>query len=88
MTRRTSPLPKDWHHIRRAVLERDGHQCVTCGNPGNEVDHIDDPTNHHPSNLRTLCHPCHAHRTALQANAARWANSTTRRPAERHPGLR
>lgn len=48
---------------RRAILERDGSQCIRCEGSGElEVHHIipvaDDGSNE-PDNLATLCHDCH-----------------------------
>lgn len=84
-------LPANWQAIRRHILDRDQHRCTATQADGTrcrettrlEVDHIDDPDNHTPANLRTLCHWHHAHRTAQQSAAAKQA----RRPAPKHPGL-
>jgi len=50
---------------RQAVLERDGHKCIQCGETKNlHADHIK-PFINHPelrtvvSNGRTLCATCH-----------------------------
>jgi 5-methylcytosine-specific restriction endonuclease McrA len=53
---------KEWKSTRSTVLERDGDQCVICGNnDGLHIHHIDtDPTNDDPANLVTLCSFCHA----------------------------
>jgi 5-methylcytosine-specific restriction endonuclease McrA len=54
---------KGWRLIRRDILVRDAFTCVKCGHMdgSNEVDHIDgDSGNNDPSNLRTMCKPCHA----------------------------
>lgn len=90
MSRRTSPLPPGWRTTRRRILERDRHTCVIpdCGSTATDVDHGDNgPDDHTDANLRALCAWHHNKRTAQQANAARWAN-TTKRPTEAHPGLR
>lgn len=60
--------PWDWSRpggIREMHLRR-RPECAWCGsNERLDVDHVDgDRTNHHPSNLRTLCHSCHSRRTA------------------------
>lgn len=68
---RRSELPPDWEHRRARVLRRDGHRCVQCGAPANEVDHRDDPMDHAYTNLQTLCHPCHATKTKAEAAAGR-----------------
>lgn len=37
-----------------------------CHQPSEHVDHIDgDNTNHNPTNLQALCHPCHSRKTVL-----------------------
>jgi hypothetical protein len=39
-----------------AILNRDGHRCVVCGEPATEVDHIDGVWQHDaPGNLRAVC---------------------------------
>lgn len=92
-SRRRDPLPRGWKNIRAAILERDGHQCtwmigpIRC--PGRihlEVDHIGDPQDNDPANLRTLCKRHHASKTAGDANAVRWQmrRATTIKP---HPGI-
>jgi 5-methylcytosine-specific restriction protein A len=64
----------DWRKTRALALERDGHRCTHCGSTERlNVDHIvarakggtDDLTN-----LRTLCHRCHASKTAKLDNRA------------------
>lgn len=93
MTYRTAPLPPGWARIRAAVLERDGHRCtwrddgVRCIEAATDVDHIGDPNDHRPANLRSLCGWHHDRRTAQQAAAARARLPKMARPAERHPGL-
>jgi 5-methylcytosine-specific restriction protein A len=82
-------LPADWPRIRARILERDpvcrlGYPgrwmtaagYVSCAVVSAEVDHIDSPTDHEPSNLRGVCVPCHRRRTQAQSAAAR----TRRRP--------
>ena len=44
---------------REAIIERDGGLCVFCQSPGTEIDHIDVDSSD-PTNLRLLCHSCHA----------------------------
>jgi len=55
--RRLSPA------VRAQVWERDGGRCVSCGQPGAEIDHIagDSPD---PGNLQLLCAGCHQAKTA------------------------
>lgn len=85
---RTTPLPKDWAQRRRAVLERDGHQCQIngprCLGRATEVDHKGDSTDHRLPMLQAVCSPCHASKTGRDARA-RQPNRA--RPPERHPGL-
>ncbi len=50
--RRLSP------ETRAAVIERDRGMCVMCGQPGEEIDHIDGPSSD-LMNLRFLCKECH-----------------------------
>lgn len=90
---RRATLPPNWAAIRRIVLERDGHRCVElmrngsrCRDKANQVDHIGDPDDHTPGNLRSLCQWHHDRKSSQQGNAAR-TRLTSRRPAERHPGL-
>ncbi len=48
------------------------HHCRNIGliTPANEVDHIDgNPWNDHPSNLMSLCKPCHSRKTVLEDGA-------------------
>ena len=52
-----------WRTLRAEILYRDAYRCALCPRAASEVDHIvpiaeggtDDP-----SNLRSLCHDCHA----------------------------
>jgi 5-methylcytosine-specific restriction enzyme A len=58
----SAPMPPGWPQLRLAILERDRWTCQLCGAEAADVDHIvpragggpDDP-----SNLRSLCRPCH-----------------------------
>jgi hypothetical protein len=52
-------LPDD---VRRAVFERDKSLCRTCGQPGTDIDHIEDSSNA-LENLQVLCKPCHNEKT-------------------------
>ncbi|EFC79234.1 hypothetical protein [Parafrankia sp. EUN1f] len=46
------------------------------------------PDDHRDSQLRGVCHPCHATRTGRQGAAASNArHAARRRPTEPHPGL-
>ena len=89
--RRRSPLPPGWdRRIRPRILRRDQRTCQLaypdiCTGRATEVDHIGDDDDHSDTNLRAVCHPCHARRTGRQARAAQ---PDRRRPTEPHPGLR
>lgn len=83
---RSSPLPSNWHRIRRQVLNRDSHKCQICQHIGTQVDHINSSVEHTLTNLRTLCTQCHNKRSSYQAIAKKaemrkWG----RREEERHP---
>ena len=76
--RRTSyRLAGDWKQISKAIKERDAYTCQSCGVWGPDVtldvDHIvewADGGSNHPSNLQTLCRPCHAVKSQITAKAA------------------
>jgi hypothetical protein len=57
--------PSTWNfRLREMIRERDGRECLICGAPENgrrhDVHHQDyDKSNLDPSNLKTLCIPCH-----------------------------
>ena len=66
-------IRRNWHSVRREVLERDFGACQTCGRSGNrnsvmlDIDHVvpkslgGDEWNH--GNLQALCHSCHEAKT-------------------------
>lgn len=61
-----------WKALRMQALDRDGWQCVQCGERRRlEVDHIQ-PVRTHPelsyilSNLQCLCGRCHARKTRIE----------------------
>ena len=64
----------DWRRTRAAILERDCHLCQDCLEqkrltPATEVHHevpiaIDPTRRLDPTNLRSLCKPCHSAITA------------------------
>lgn len=64
----------DWRKLRSMILERDNHLCqehLKQGviKAGHHVDHIVPKAQKgtdEPSNLQTLCHSCHAHKTATE----------------------
>lgn len=85
--KRRATLPSDWRKIRARILRRDPLCRLAldvCTGRSTEVDHIGDPGDHRPANLRGVCSECHKRRTAQQAADAK---PTTKRPTERHPGL-
>ena len=94
---RRAELPSDWAVRRLTVFERDNWTCVDCGLSDPtcrllECDHIGANADHRLHMLTTRCadrskggNGCHRKRTSQQATAGR---TTTRRPAEPHPGLR
>lgn len=56
---------RSWRKIRAQILALDAYTCRMCGGTATEVDHIMrviDGGTDHPSNLRSLCHDCHAGR--------------------------
>ena len=60
-----------WARVRRAVLDRDGWRCRSCGGPGAlEVDHVvpldrgGDP--YDLDNLQALCRGCHICKTRAE----------------------
>jgi len=61
---------KDWKTTREQALARDGKHCVQCGAAATEVDHIveiqDGGEEFDLANLRSLCHRCHARKTAAR----------------------
>lgn len=64
------------HELRKRIRKRDGYRCQLCG-LGREggkrlvVHHIDyDKQNNDPSNLLTLCNPCHAR--TIGGNREEW----------------
>lgn len=92
-SRRRKELPPDWGKRRKAVLARD-KECVFCGRPATDVDHIDPRGGHELENLRALCHHCHMSRTQRQSAQSRkkgmWQTKrqAPHRPPRRHPGLK
>lgn len=80
-SRRADTLPADWDRIRTRILRRDGHRCQLdrCGQPARQVDHIT-PAHlggtDHDTNLRAICDPCHALKSAREGRAAQLRSST------------
>ena len=62
---------RTWRAIRQGVLDAEP-LCVACMAKGivkaaNEVDHIDgDSYNNKPSNLQSMCKPCHSAKTVKE----------------------
>ena len=61
-----------WKALRMQALDRDGWQCVQCGERRRlEIDHIE-PVRTRPDlaysldNLQTLCGRCHARKTRIE----------------------
>ncbi len=88
-----------WKALRMQALDRDGWQCVQCGERRRlEVDHIE-PVRDRPdlayslANLQTLCGRCHARKTRIevgmgQPNPAREAWKSLLRNMQRKPNKR
>lgn len=58
-----------WKQLRRSIIERDKFTCQSCGQITTvlEVDHINrDSSNNDPSNLQSLCRPCHEKKTKIE----------------------
>lgn len=56
---------RTWRTLRAAILYRDAYRCALCPRGASEVDHVvpvADGGTDDPSNLRSLCHSCHATR--------------------------
>jgi len=93
---RKSRLPADWPRLRKAVLERCGHQCqwvengVRCLNTATDVDHIVEGADDHYSAgaLQGLCNPHHLVKTGRAARARQLRfKELARLPEEKQPGL-
>lgn len=69
---------RPWQRVRAFVLTRDRMLCQLrypehCTKTATQVDHIKPVVTHpelelDPNNLRSVCDPCHTHRTGLQAS--------------------
>ena len=59
-----------------------------CTKVGVDVDHVGRPDDHRMDMLRLLCEGHHDHRSALQANTARWGKRESRlRKPDVHPSV-
>lgn len=89
---RRARLPKNWPTIRARILRRDEHRCTwmtnghRCTAPATDVDHRRPGDDHSDANLRSLCGPHHARKSAAEGGRAPHRR-LRRRPAEAHPGL-
>jgi 5-methylcytosine-specific restriction protein A len=95
---RRDTLPPDWQTIRKRILARDRGRCQwrldggVCGEPANQVDHIDHSRrdDHSDGNLRSLCFPHHQRKSSAEGGRAprRATRYNVKRPVEAHPGLK
>ncbi|QFG04480.1 HNH endonuclease [Mycobacterium phage Jeeves] len=91
-SRRRYDLPPDWETIRLSVLRDADWICElrtedVCLGTASEVDHINRGNDHSRSNLRAVCHRCHAKKSSAEGNARRRElRAQRKRPPERHPG--
>lgn len=77
-----------WRRTRAAVLKRDAYTCQACGHwdPSSaslQVDHLTerrDGGTDDPSNLQTLCKPCHARKSGQRAAARKRGKPATQPP--------
>ncbi|MFD8318932.1 HNH endonuclease [Kitasatospora purpeofusca] len=98
-SRRTTPLPRDWHRRRRAAMSRASWMCQwvrydtgePCMAPARHCDHIVPASqggSDEPDNLRALCDWHVAQKDGQDAAAGRRKAAAARwQPARRrHPG--
>lgn len=96
-SKRRLELPPNWYtEIRPRILKRDGYVCQQrrsdrpgiCGQPANQVDHINDPHDHSDDNLQSLCAWHHRKKTEGEsAEARRRIAAKGKMPVRKHPGL-
>ena len=90
---RSERLPSDWPIRRLRVLRAASYRCqvktdgMPCGEPANEVDHIEPGADDRPENLQAICRWHHGRKSSAEGAAARRPRPTQRREPERHPGL-
>lgn len=77
---RRQRLPGNWPTIVKRIRRRDGDRCQVrladgsqCTRSYGAVDHIRNDDDHRDENLRVICDPCHARKTAKESGAARRA---------------
>lgn len=70
---RRERLPNGWAKLRARILRRDRYRCQTqgCRARATEVDHVINNDDHDPTNLQSLCSPCHLKKTLAEAQAGR-----------------
>jgi 5-methylcytosine-specific restriction enzyme A len=84
---RRKRLPKDWPATRKRVLIRDRYQCVKCGGPANQVDHIVPSGSDDDDNLQSLCEEHHNQKSSAEGHAAlRKLRAMVKGTPERPPG--
>ena len=88
-------LPDDWTLRRVRALRRDGYRCqardslgAMCGEPANQVDHIEPGDDHSLDNLQSLCRWHHARKSSAEGAAARGPRPTQKREPRPNPGIR
>lgn len=91
---RRQRLPPNWPDLVAFTRTRANGRCqaimrdnTRCVEPGTDCDHIKPGDNHAPHNLQWLCDWHHARKTAHEANQAKRFR-TSKRPPEKHPGLK
>ena len=90
--RRRSGSTRRWRVLRQSVLARDGHRCATCGNYGNDIDHVIPKALgglDTLDNLRVRCARCNRPEGARIARQARHATNipgALRPKARTYPG--
>lgn len=78
-SKRTSSY--QWRLLRQSIIERDKYTCQSCGIIGTavDVDHIDtNNQNNDPSNLQTLCRPCHLEKTTKENKGLSYLEHTAK----------
>ena len=77
---RRKRLPRNWHKIRKRVLDRDP-LCSICGYlPSTVCDHRAPGDDHSDSNLQGICEVCDRVKSSKEGNAAQRGNRVPRPP--------